>query len=119
MTLTSEQLSELKDQLRSERLRILRNIDALHAEFGSTISQETEEHGLESHLADQGTMTFLRERDLSIEEHEERLLDEIDAALGRMETGTYGICEVDGTSIDFERLQAMPWARTHVKHAPA
>jgi RNA polymerase-binding transcription factor DksA len=119
MTLTSDQIAELKKQLRSERLRILGNIEALHVEFGSTITDESEEHGLESHLADQGTTTFLRERDLSIEEHEEQLLNEIDAALKRIQDGTYGTCEVDGTPIEFERLQALPWARTHVKHAPA
>jgi DnaK suppressor protein len=119
MSLTTEQLEELETQLRSERRRILGNIEALHAEFGTSLSAGTEEHGLETHLADQGTMTFLRERDLSIEEHEEHLLEEIDAALERLEKGTYGTCEVEGTQIAFERLQALPWARTHLKHAPA
>jgi RNA polymerase-binding transcription factor DksA len=119
MSLSAQQLEELADQLRSERRRILGNIEALQAEFGTTISEETDEHGLESHLADQGTMTFLRERDLSIEEHEEHLLEEIDAALKRIEEGSYGTCEVDGTPIEFERLQALPWARTHLKHATA
>ncbi len=119
MSLSAQQLEELASQLRSERRRILGNIEALHAEFGETMTEETEEHGLESHLADQGTMTFLRERDLSIEEHEERLLVEIDAALARIEDGTYGTCEIDGTPIEFERLQALPWARTHLKHATA
>lgn len=119
MSLTDAQLEELATQLRSERRRILGNIEALQNEFGQSISEESEEHGLESHLADQGTMTFLRERDLSIEEHEEHLLQEIDAALERIEKGTYGTCEVDGTQIEFERLQALPWARTHLKHASA
>ncbi len=117
MSLTPEQTEELKTQLRSERRRILFNIEALHHEFGSTITEESDENGLETHLADQGTITFLRERDLSLEEHEEHLLAEIDAALARMEQGTYGMCEVDGTQIDFERLQALPWARTNLKHA--
>lgn len=118
MSLSTDQISELTKQLKDERRRILFNIEALQAEFGATISDETEEHGLESHLADQGTTTFLRERDLSIEEHEEQLLNEIDAALDRIKDGTYGTCEVDGTPIEFERLQALPWARTHVEHAP-
>lgn len=117
MSLTSEQLDELRSQLRSERLRILFNIEALHAEFGTSISDGTQEHGLETHLAEQGTITFLRERDLSLEEHEEQLLVEIDAALERLEAGTFGVCEVDGTPIEFDRLQALPWARTHIKHA--
>lgn len=119
MSLTPEQLDELRNQLRSERLRILGNIEALHEVSGTKMSDETEEHGLETHLGDQGTITFLRERDLSLEEHEEQLLSEIDAALKRIDEGTYGICEVDGTPIEFERLQALPWARTHVRHASA
>jgi len=119
MSLTSEQLDELRTQLRTERLRILHNIEALHAEFGDSITDVSDENGLETHIADQGTMTFLRERDLSIEEHEEKLLEEIDAAIARLDAGTYGNCEVDGTPISFERLQALPWARTHVQHASA
>jgi RNA polymerase-binding transcription factor DksA len=119
MSLSKEQLTELETQLRSERLRILGNIEALHVEFGQSLTDGTDEHGLETHLADQGTMTFLRERDLGIEEHEERLLEEIDAALKRLDEGTYGTCEVDGTPIEFERLQALPWARTHTHDAPA
>ena len=117
MALSTKQLDELKAQLRSERRRILGNIEALHSEFGITMSDESDEHGLESHLADQGTITFLRERDLSIEEHEEHLLEEIDAALKRIDDGVFGKCEVDGTDIEFDRLQALPWARTHVKYA--
>lgn len=119
MSLTPEQIEELRTQLQSERRRILGNIEALRAEFGSSISEETEENGLETHIGDQGTTTFLRERDLAIEEHEEHLLDEIDAALQRMEAGTYGTCEVSGEQIEFERLQALPWARTTLEHAAA
>ena len=119
MSLTADQITELKTQLREERLRILGNIEALHKEFGASMTELSDEHGLETHLADQGTALFLRERDLAIEDHEEQLLNEIDAALKRIEDGTYGICEVDGEPIEFERLQALPWARTHVKHASA
>jgi RNA polymerase-binding protein DksA len=117
MTLAASQIAELKQQLRAERRRILGNIEALHVEFGSSLTDATEEHGLETHLADQGTMTFLRSRDLAIEEHEEHLLEEIDAALERIEKGTYGVCEATGTPMTFERLEALPWARTHVEHA--
>lgn len=117
MTLTPDQLDELRTQLRSERLRILGNVEALHREFGESMTSESEENGLETHLADQGTITFLRERDLSIGEHEEHLLAEIDAALERVENGTYGRCESTGDEIPFDRLQALPWARTLVQHS--
>lgn len=38
-------------------------------------------------------------------------IDEIDAALQRVEDGTYGVSEVSGEPIPDERLRAVPWAR--------
>lgn len=119
MTLTDDQISELRAQLDSERTRIQGNVTDLNEELTSSASDTTEEHGLETHIGDQGTDTFLRSRDAALEEHETRLLTEIDAALERLDAGNYGICEVDGTAISFERLQALPWARTHAEHAEA
>jgi RNA polymerase-binding transcription factor DksA len=36
---------------------------------------------------------------------------EVLTALGRIERGTYGICELTGDPIEAERLKAIPWAR--------
>jgi len=43
-------------------------------------------------------------------------LNEIKAALDRIENGTYGICEISGDAIEKERLEANPSARTSIKH---
>ena len=43
-------------------------------------------------------------------------LKEVVAALGRIETGSYGVCEVSGEPIERERLEANPAARTSLKH---
>ncbi len=40
-----------------------------------------------------------------------RMLKEIDRALGRVERGTYGVCESCGEEISPARLKALPWAR--------
>ena len=47
-------------------------------------------------------------------EHETRLLHEIDAAIGRLESGGYGICESCGCDIPEQRLLATPTVRTCV-----
>lgn len=47
-------------------------------------------------------------------EHETRLLHEIDAAIGRLESGGYGICESCGCEIPEQRLLATPTVRTCV-----
>ena len=36
---------------------------------------------------------------------------EVDAALKRLEDGTYGVCELTGRPIFWERLEAVPWTR--------
>jgi RNA polymerase-binding transcription factor DksA len=48
--------------------------------------------------------------DYSLEANEARVLDAIDAALGRIDEGTYGRCERCGGPIEPERLEALPWA---------
>ena len=42
-------------------------------------------------------------------------LAEIDAALGRIEAGTYGICELTGEPIVPARLRAVPWTRVNMQ----
>jgi len=46
----------------------------------------------------------------------ESQLDEVKAAIERIEKGTYGICEKCGKPIEAERLEANPSARISIKH---
>jgi len=46
--------------------------------------------------------------EISLEDAE---LAEVDAALERIQSGTYGTCEVTGLPISAARLRAVPWAR--------
>jgi RNA polymerase-binding transcription factor DksA len=68
----------------------------------------------DQHPADQASETFEREKDLSILERLEEELAEIEAALQRIDEGTYGIDEETGEPIDPERLDAVPTARTNI-----
>ena len=44
-------------------------------------------------------------------------LDEVEAALERLEDGNYGLCEVCGKPIGAARLEAMPAARLCIADA--
>jgi len=66
------------------------------------------------HPADGGTELFEREKELTILESLEAELAEIQAAIARIEAGTYGIDEETGEPIDPARLEALPTARTNV-----
>lgn len=95
-------------ELERERLRSLRE----RIEHDGSQADETGElaSGPGDHLADHATETFMRELDEGLEENVEHLLAEIDAALERIDDGTYGTCVVCGRPIDAERLQAVPYA---------
>ena len=56
------------------------------------------------------TMVVERERDLALSAQARQMVVDIDAALERMEAGTYGYSVVSGRPIPRERLEAIPWA---------
>lgn len=63
-----------------------------------------------NHMADAATDTF--EMDFSMErlESEEGLIQDIDDALKKIESGEYGDCDECGKKITLERLRAIPFA---------
>ncbi len=70
-----------------------------------------------NHMADLGSDNFEQEFTLSLMESEEGTLDRIEAALERVEDGTYGQCEQCGAKIPKTRLKAIPYAIMCVKCA--
>lgn len=66
------------------------------------------------HQADAGSDSYDRDFALNLLSQEQDALQEIDEALKRIDSGTYGICEVSGDQIPQMRLEAMPFARLTV-----
>jgi RNA polymerase-binding protein DksA len=103
--------AHFKELLVAERERVQHALQFLHADSPGSITDETgEETTVDNHLADTATVTHDREVDYTLEENSEQVLAEIDAALQRIEDGTYGICTNCGKQISEERLEARPWA---------
>jgi RNA polymerase-binding transcription factor len=97
--------------LEEERRRVVDAIEYLHKENPGSIEDETEDQ-TQDNLADTATATLDREIDYTLEENSEHVLEAIEAALKRIEDGTYGTCVNCGKPIAEERLAAIPWA-TH------
>ena len=66
---------------------------------------------LDPEFADSAQTTAERNRLLSIAQGLRTNLDDVEHALARMDTGTYGTCERCGREIALERLEAVPFAR--------
>jgi RNA polymerase-binding protein DksA len=100
-----------RDMLLEERKRVEAALENLHEETAGSLSEESgEETAYDNHLADTATETYDRELDYTLEENSGHVLAEIDAALKRIEEGTYGVCTNCGKEIPVERLEALPWA---------
>ena len=66
---------------------------------------------------DAAAATYDVERYQSFEANEKQLLQQVEAALARIDDGTYGLDEVTGEPIPVERLRAIPWATMTVETA--
>ena len=94
---------KLKMRLEAERERLLN-------ELSQTNVVERENLGYGNHMADDATEAFEQAKNLALRQNLERLLDQVEGALGRFEAGTYGLCERCGKEIDPARLKALPYA---------
>ncbi len=67
--------------------------------------------------ADQ-TMRLLAEQEmLNLNDRLRSQLFEIESALGRIESGAFGLCEETDEPIEIERLRAIPWTRLSIEGA--
>jgi len=99
--------------LLEERGRVEHAIAGLRDSHPGSMEDEAEEvnGGLDTDdLAETASITLGREIDYTLGEHSQTVLGEIDAALARIENGTYGTCTNCGKEIPVGRLEASPWA---------
>ena len=108
--MSKEDLEYFKNLLLRKREEVLEEMRALE-----DISRNKEAQGASEdrstyslHMADHGTDAMEREKNLLLAQRGGDYLDEIDAALQRIEDGTYGICRVTGKEIPKARLEAVP-----------
>ena len=112
--MTDSDTDEFRRRLEDERARLTNAVQFLERENAGSIEDELGEvsaGGTDNHLADTASATYDRELDEGLEEGAQQTLDDIDAALRRIDEGSYGTCEVCGEPIGAERLSAIPWAR--------
>jgi RNA polymerase-binding protein DksA len=100
-----------RQRLLDERQRVRDAIENIHTENPGSIGEETEELAFQdNHLGDIATATFDREMASTLEQNSTHVLEEIEAALIRLDDGTFGVCQRCGNAISEERLDALPWA---------
>jgi len=106
----SARLDSYRQRLLEERERVVAALDYLHEENAKSLSEESEEATYADNIGETATVTLDREIDYSLEEASNHVLGAIDAALERIDAGTYGACATCERPIGDERLEAIPYA---------
>ncbi len=108
--MNKKDLAYFKDLLLKKREELVKNIEYFRGVTTSSTNQEASgDHSAYSfHMADQGTDAMEREKAFLFASRDEKYLKQINAALERIENGTYGICRVTGKDIGKERMEAVP-----------
>ena len=102
-------------QIEFFRQELLRRRAELLAESSQTLQHLQEETTPEADLADRATTETDRALELRTRDRERKLISKIDAALRRIEDGTYGYCEETGEPIGLKRLLARPIATLSIE----
>jgi DnaK suppressor protein len=102
--LGGDTIAEFRRCLGEARGRLLRTVAVTDEELEGLSAHELE---FSEEAARRAVAQFLS----GLESRERHELDEIQAAMARLETGSFGVCAACGGPIALSRLRALPWAR--------
>jgi RNA polymerase-binding transcription factor DksA len=112
---------EFKSLLEAEKIRLIEELSTVgKPNPGVPGDWQAVPTDLDSDSADENEVADEIEEfgeNSSIVEKLEAQLRDVEDALAKIESGTYGICEVCGEEIPVERLRVNPSARTLVEHS--
>lgn len=97
------------------RRRLLGWKDDILRESRETLQHLQEEEAHHPDVADRASSETERSLELRARDRQRKLIAKIDAALRRIDDGTYGYCEETGEPINLRRLDARPIATLSVE----
>ena len=107
--LGKKELDEYRALLHTKRRQLIGMLNGMEDEAlrssGGNLSN------MPVHMADMGSDVYEQDFTLGMAETERAIVNEIDAALQRIEDKTFGVCQMTGKPISKARLDAKPWAK--------
>jgi DnaK suppressor protein len=102
-------------QIEYFRQRLMSWRNELLADSSGTLRNLKEESLVKPDLTDRASLETDRAIELRTRDRERKLISKIEAALSRLETGTYGYCEETDEPIGIRRLEARPIATLSIE----
>jgi DnaK suppressor protein len=105
---TTAELAELRGELEHDAEHLRQEIREAEQEIAGLLRDGGD--GAGNDQADVGSTTFERDHEMSLANNARDMLAQTERALGRIDDGSYGVCESCGNAIGKGRLQAFPRA---------
>lgn len=100
------------ERLEAERSAARERLASLTGDYDAVVAASRDTNADDEHDPEGATIAFERSQLGALARQARLQIAEIDAAIERVSTGTYGTCEVCGRPIAAGRLAARPVART-------
>jgi DnaK suppressor protein len=97
------------------RTKLLNWKDDILKESRETLAHLQDDNNILPDLADRASTETDRSLELRTRDRQRKLISKIDAALKRIDDGTYGYCEETGEPISLRRLDARPIATLSIE----
>ena len=104
-------MADLRALLHAERDQARRRLDLLTRQFDGIVAAALDSNADDEHDPEGATIAYERSQLDALVSQAQSSLAEIDAAITRLDDGTYGVCERCGEPIGAGRLEARPLAR--------
>ncbi len=120
--MTEDKIAHFKQVLLDEKTRLETEREEYAADDRTESADDAAgelSHSDTNDPADGASNLFDRERDQVAVENADRMLAKVNRALAKIDEGTYGLSDIDGTPIPEARLEALPYANITVHQAEA
>ena len=104
-------MEDARSRLEAERDQTVARLAGLTHDFDEVVAASRDTNADDEHDPEGATIAFERSQVATLVRQAEHDLVEIEAALGRVESGTYGVCEDCGEPVGDGRLEARPATR--------
>ena len=105
-------MDDVRQRLAEERRQTLERLASLTGDYDSVVAASLDTNADDEHDPEGATIAFERSQIGALVRQVRGHLGEVDAAIARVEAGTYGVCERCGQPVGAARLDALPAART-------
>jgi len=105
---SDEELEYFRGIILRKRKDAVNQMEMFKRSLRESVENESDESVYSFHMADAGTDVMDRERNYLMYYRTRKFINYLDAAIKRIDNGTYGVCKVTGNKIAKERLEAVP-----------